>query len=28
VQNQALYDLRISMIELAAAVGVPPTGQP
>ena len=28
VENQALYDLRISMIELAAAVGVPPTGQP
>ena len=28
VENQALYDLRISMIELAAAVGVPLTGQP
>ncbi len=28
VQNLALYDLRISMIELAAAVGVPPAGGP
>ena len=28
VRNQALYDLRISLIELAAAIGVPYTGQP
>ena len=28
VRNQALYDLRISLIEMAAAVGIPPTGQP
>lgn len=28
VQNQALYDLRVSMIELAAAVGIPPDGRP
>ena len=28
LRNRALYDLRISLIELATAVGVPPTGQP
>ena len=28
VHNQALYDLRISLIELAAAVGVSPAGRP
>lgn len=28
VRNQALYDLRISLIEMAAAVGISPTGQP
>ena len=28
VRNQALYDLRISLIEMAAAVGIAPTGQP
>ena len=28
VRNQALYDLRISLIELAAAIGVPYAGQP
>ena len=28
VRNQALYDLRISLIELAAAIGVPYSGQP
>ena len=28
VRNQALYDLRISLIEMAAAVGIRPTGKP
>ena len=28
VRNQALYDLRISLIEMAAAVGIPPAGKP
>ena len=28
VRNQALYDLRISLIEMAAAVGIPPAEQP
>lgn len=28
VRNQALYQLRISLVELAAAVGVPPGGRP
>lgn len=28
VRNQALYDLRISLIGMAAAVGISPTGQP
>ena len=28
VRNQALYELRVSLIELAAAVGAPPGGQP
>ena len=28
VRNQALYNLRINLIELAVAVGIPPTGQP
>ena len=28
VRNRALYDLRVSLIELAAAVGAPPGGQP
>ena len=28
VRNRALYELRVSLIELAAAVGVPPGGQP